>query len=81
MSLKIRPIAIYCAVLCFFAVSLIGWIAGLKPFVLCKRAMTAALIGYFATLFVTGIFNLILADETLTEQNIKQKNQDNDDNN
>ncbi len=39
MLLQIRPMAVRCAVLCFFAIGIVGSLGGLSPYTCCKRAV------------------------------------------
>jgi len=46
MLLHDRSVAINIAVLCFFALSIIGWMTGHSLFICCKRALIGAIITY-----------------------------------
>jgi len=81
MPLHIRSISLSTAVVCFFTVSLIGWVSGLSPFTCCKRALVAAFVVYvIATLSVKAI-NIILINAMVNSQMNQQeeKASDNED--
>jgi hypothetical protein len=48
MLLRVRSIAIHIAVICFFALSFVGWISGLSLSICCKRALIGAMVAYVA---------------------------------
>jgi len=78
MPLHIRSISLSTAVVCFFTVSLIGWVSGLSPFTCCKRALVAAFVVYvIATLAVKAI-NAILINAMINSQMNQQKEKTND---
>jgi hypothetical protein len=56
-----KVVCIRAAVLCFFAVGVIGWLSGLDPAVCCKRAAAAMLIGYTAAAAGVKFLNFILS--------------------
>ena len=68
MPLNVRPIAVSIAVICFFALSLIGWVSGLSPFTCCKRALTGAAIAYIAAALAVKAINAILMHAMITKQ-------------
>jgi len=73
MPLHVRSISASTAVVCFFMVSLIGWVSGLSPFTCCKRALTAAFVVYvMATLAVKAI-NAILINAMIRSQMNQQR--------
>ncbi len=73
MPLNVRPIAVSIAVICFFALSLIGWVSGLSPFTCCKRALTGAAIAYIAAALAVKAINAILMNAMITKQMNRQK--------
>ena len=79
MPLHVRPIALTTAVMCFFAVSLIGWVSGFSPFTCCKRALTAAFVVYITTTLAVKAINTILINAMINSQMNQQegKNSDN----
>lgn len=73
MPLQPRPIAISAAVLCFFAVSIIGWFCELSPFVSCKRALVGAIIIYIASGYAVRAINAIIISALVNSQIEQQK--------
>ena len=73
MPLHVRSIAVSIAVICFFGVSLIGWVSGLSPFVCCKRALIGAVIAYIAGAWAVKAINAILINAMITNQMNQQK--------
>jgi hypothetical protein len=62
MPLHTRSIAISISVVCFFVLSLIGWMSSLSPYVCCKRAIAGAVIVYIAGSLMIRAINAILID-------------------
>lgn len=60
MPLHARSIAVSIAVICFFGLSIIGWISGLSPFTCCKRALVGAALCYLAASLAVKVINAIL---------------------
>ncbi|MBA7642733.1 hypothetical protein ES703_50441 [subsurface metagenome] len=73
MPLHVRSIAVSIAVVCFFGLSLIGWISGLSPFTCCKRALVGALLAYIAVTWAVKAINAILISAMITNQMNRQK--------
>jgi len=73
MPLRVRSIAVSIAVICFFGVSLIGWISGLSPFTCCKRALAGAVLAYIAGAWAVKAINAILISAMITNQMNQQK--------
>jgi hypothetical protein len=73
MPLHVRSIAVSIAVVCFFGLSLIGWISGLSPFTCCKRALVGALLAYIAVAWAVKAINAILINAMITNQMNRQK--------
>jgi hypothetical protein len=73
MPLHIRSIAVRIAVVCFFGLSLIGWISGLSPFTCCKRALVGAVLAYIAAVWAVKAINAILISAMITNQINRQK--------
>lgn len=73
MPLHVRSIAVSIAVICFFGVSLIGWISGLSPYVCCKRALVGAVIAYIAGAWAVKAINAILINAMITNQMNQQE--------
>ena len=76
MPLNIRSIAVSIAVICFFALSIIGGICGLPPFVCCKRALIGAILAYIAGGWAVRAINAILVDAMITNHVNQQDNSD-----
>ena len=72
MPLQVRSIAVSIAVICFFVLSLVGWIYGLSPFVCCKRALIGAVLAYIAGGWAVRAINTILVDAMIANQVNKQ---------
>ena len=77
MPLHIRSIAVSIAVICFFAIAIIGLISGLSPFTCCKRALLGAAAVYIAGVWAVKAINAILINAIITNQMNQQKEQDN----
>jgi len=73
MPLHVRSIAVSIAVICFFLLSLIGWISGLSPFVCCKRALIGAVLAYIAGIWAVKAINAILINAMITNQMNQQE--------
>jgi len=68
MPLHVRSIAVSIAVICFFVLSLVGWICGLSPFVCCKRALIGAVLAYIAGGWAVKAINTILVNAMIANQ-------------
>ena len=73
MPLHVRSIAVSIAVVCFFGLSLIGWISGLSPFTCCKRALVGSVLAYIAVAWAVKAINAILISAMITNQMNQQK--------
>ena len=73
MPLHVKSISMSVAVLCFFAVSVVGGISGFSPLTCCKRALTGALIAYVITTFTFKMINGILMNAMIKSQMDKQE--------
>ena len=73
MPLNVRSIAVSFAVICFFGLSIIGWVSGLAPFTCCKKALVGALIAYVAASLAVKAINAILINAIITKHIKKQK--------
>ncbi len=73
MPLHVKSIAVSIAVICFFGLSIIGWITGLSPFICCKRALAGAVIAYIAGTLAVKAVNAILISAMITNQMNQQK--------
>lgn len=71
MPLNARSIAVSISVLCFFALSFVGWLTGLSPFICCKRALIGAIVAYIAASLAVKTINAILTNAMINSQ-IKQ---------
>jgi len=79
MPLHIKSVAVSIAVMCFFGVSLIGWISGLSPFTCCKRALVGAVLAYIAGVWAVRGINAIVISAMVTNQMNEQEEKDSDD--
>ena len=68
MPLHVRSISLSAAVLCFFTVSLIGWVSGFSPFTCCKRALIAAFVVYVIAALAVKAINAILINAMVNSQ-------------
>jgi hypothetical protein len=68
MPLHVRSIAVSISVICFFVLSMIGWIYGLSPFVCCKRALIGAALAYIAGGWAVKAINAILVNAMISNQ-------------
>jgi hypothetical protein len=72
MPLHVRSVAVSIAVICFFILSLVGWVSGLSPFVCCKRALIGAALAYIAGRWAVKAINAILVNAMITNQMDRQ---------
>jgi len=79
MPLHVRSISLSIAVMCFFTVSLIGWVSGLSPFTCCKRATTTAFVVYVIAALAVKAINSILISAMINNQMNQQKEKNSDD--
>lgn len=68
MLVQTRPISVTIAVLCFFAVGIVGSLAGLAPGTCCKRAVLGAAIGYVAAGAAVRAINTILTQAMIASR-------------
>ena len=76
MPLHVRSIAVSIAVICFFGLSLIGWVSGLSPFTCCKRALIGAACAYVAAACAVKVINAILINAMVKSQMNQRKEKD-----
>lgn len=78
MPLHTRSIAVSIAVICFFAIAIVGWVSNLSPFTCCKRALIAAAIAYVIAACAVKVVNVILLNAMIKSQTnqLKGKNSD-----
>ncbi len=76
MPLHVRSIAVSIAVICFFGLSLIGWISGLSPFTCCKRALLGAALAYIAGTWAVKAINAILISAMIANRMDRQEGKD-----
>ena len=81
MPLSTRTIAVSVAVICFFGLSLVGWVSELSPFVCCKRAVIGAALAYIAASCAVRAINAIAINAMITQQMNQQKKENSDDTN
>ncbi len=72
MPLHVRAIATNIAVVCFFAIGIIGWISGLSPFICCKRALIATVVTYVIATCAVRAINAILLN-AMIESKMNQR--------
>ena len=68
-----RPIAVRAAVICFFALGLVGSLCGLSPDVCCQRALLGAVIAYLVAGMAVRAVIAILTHAMVTSQLNKEK--------
>ena len=78
MPLDARSISVSVAVICFFAIAVVGWISDISMFTCCKRAIIAAIITYVVTVLAVKTINTILIDAMVKNQMNKQKEKTSD---
>ncbi len=77
MLLQIRPTAVRCAVLCFFAIGIVGALGGLSPYTCCKRAVLGAALAYVVAGFAVRAVNAILTQAMIADRIRKENSGDN----
>ena len=77
MPLQTRPIAISTAVLCFFAIGIVGSLGGISPWTCCRRAVLGAAIGYLAASAAVRAINAIVTQALISHQMRKENPGDN----
>lgn len=77
MPLHVKSIAVSIAVICFFAIAIIGLISGLSPFICCKRALIGAAAAYIAGAWAVKAINAILINAMISSRMKQQKERDN----
>ena len=77
MLLQIRPIAVSGAVVCFFAISIVGTLGGLSPYTCCKRAVLGAAIAYLVAGVAVRAVNAILTQAMIADRIRKGNSGDN----
>jgi hypothetical protein len=68
MPLHVRSIAVSISVICFFVLSVVGWIYGLSPFTCCKRALMGAALAYIAGGWSVKAINAVLINAMISNQ-------------
>jgi len=68
MPLNVRSAAVSLAVICFFVMSLIGWVSGLPPYICCKRAIIGATLAYIAGGWAIRAINSLLLDAMIANR-------------
>ncbi len=77
--LHARYIAVSTAVICFFALGIIGSIGGLSPDVCCRRAVLGAVVAYVAAHVAVQAIAAILTRAMIASQIHKDEEQSGDD--
>ena len=77
MPLPIRPIAVSIAVLCFFAIGVVGSLAGLSPYICCQRAVLGAALGCLVTVAAVRAINAIVTQAMIADRVRKENAGDN----
>jgi len=71
--LHVRSMAVSSAIVCMFAVAIVGSISGLSPWACCERALLAAVIIYFAAGAAVRAINAILIQAIVDSQMDKER--------
>jgi hypothetical protein len=77
MPLQIRPIAVSAAVVCFFALGIVGSLGGLSPWTCCRRALLGAALSYLVTALAVRAINAILTQAMIADRVRKEDAGDN----
>ena len=78
MPLQDRPIAIKCAVACFFGVCIVGLCQGVSPETCSQRGLLGAVVVYLGAKLVVKLINTILMQAIVTSWIDQQKEQTRD---
>jgi hypothetical protein len=73
MLAQIRSIAVTAAVLCFFAIGIIGSLCGLAPDTCARRALLGAFGAYLAAGFAVRAINAIVTQAMIASHMSKDK--------
>jgi uncharacterized membrane protein YjjP (DUF1212 family) len=68
MLLQIRPLAVRCAVLGFFAIGIVGSLVGLSPYTCCRRAVLGGAIAYLVAGAAGRAVNAILTQAMIADR-------------
>jgi len=68
MLLQTRPMAVSTAVLCFFAIGIVGSLGGVSPYTCCKRAVLGAALVYVVTGAAVRAINAILTQAMIADR-------------
>ena len=75
MPLNGKPIAISVAVLAFFGIAIVGISSGLSSLTCCKRALIAAVVGYFVVTIAVKAINSVVINAMINNQVKEQEEQ------
>jgi hypothetical protein len=73
MLVQIRPVAVAAAVLCFFAIGIVGSLCGLSPDTCSKRALLGAFGAYLVAGAAVRAINAIMTQAMIASQMNKNK--------
>ncbi len=76
MMLHVRSVAVSGAVVCFFAIGIIGSVSGLTPGACCKRALLAAAVAYIVTRTAAQAINAIVMQAVVDHRMKKERSGD-----
>ncbi len=71
--LHVRSMAVSSAVVCMFAIAIVGSISGLSPWACCERAIMAAVIIYFAAGAAARAINAIVIQAIVDSEMDKER--------
>ena len=77
MPLPVRPMAVSAAVLCFFAIGIVGSLGGVSPGTCCKRAVLGAAIAYLVAAAAVRAVNAVLTQAMIADRIRKEDSGDN----
>jgi hypothetical protein len=73
MPLNVKLISTNTAVVCFFAIAIIGWIGKISAMTCCKRAVIAAIVAYVVASLAVKAVNAILISAMVTKMVTKEQ--------
>ena len=65
MEKTFKSIAGYFAVMIFFVMSIVGWFCGHSPATCCSRALTGAIVTYFAVSFAAKTITKVIVKHVI----------------
>ncbi len=78
MPIQERPVAVRCAVACFFAVCIVGLCQGVSPGTCSQRALLGAVIAYVGARWMVKAMNAILMQAMVSSMTDQTKEEASD---